>query len=66
MLHAVVVESAQRGPLWAADWILLARQTALFEDPEVRAAALPLAVDDPDLPVWTDDFSNLLGAVRWR
>jgi SAM-dependent methyltransferase len=66
MLHAVCVESAQRGPLWAADWILLARQAAPFEDPEVRAAAMPLAVDDPDLPVWTDDFSNLLGAVRWR
>ena len=66
MLQAVFVESAEQGPLWASDWILLARQTALFEDPEVKAAAVPLALDAPDLPVWTDDFSNLLGVVRWR
>lgn len=63
-LRAVLVDGRASGVLWSSDWVLVARDGALFADAEVDAAALPLAVSEPGLPVWTDAYSNLLGALR--
>jgi SAM-dependent methyltransferase len=63
-LRAVLVDARSSGGLWASDWVLVARDGALFTDAEIDAAALPLAVGEAGLPVWTDGYSNLLGALR--
>ncbi|HVQ30382.1 MAG TPA: fused MFS/spermidine synthase, partial [Vicinamibacteria bacterium] len=63
-LRAVLIDGRSTGVLWSSDWVLVARDGALFADAEVDAAALPLAVNEPGLPVWTDAYSNLVGALR--
>lgn len=63
-LRAVLVDARSSGALWASDWVLVARDGALFTDAEIDAAALPLAVREAGLPVWTDAYSNLLGVLR--
>ncbi|HSB60812.1 MAG TPA: fused MFS/spermidine synthase, partial [Vicinamibacteria bacterium] len=63
-LRAALVESQASGAIWSSDWVLAVRDDALLRDPEVDAAALPLAVGEPGLPVWTDDYSNLLGVLK--
>ncbi|MGH6922090.1 MAG: fused MFS/spermidine synthase, partial [Geminicoccaceae bacterium] len=55
---------AQRAYRNAATWVAIARSEAdlgaLADDPRWRR--MPAAAAHP----WTDDFSNLLGALRWR
>jgi len=63
-LRAVLVDGRSSGVLWSSDWVLVARDGALFADAEIDAAALPLAVSEAGLPVWTDAYSNLLGVLR--
>ncbi len=60
---ALVVWPGQDGS-WPSDWILLTREGRLLEDTQVKAAAVTLAVGDPGLPVWTDDYSNLLRVIK--
>ena len=45
--------------LWSSDWMLVARDRALFEDEVVSAATLPRLPGAGEV-VWTDDWSNLL------
>jgi len=56
--------AAQRAYRNAAAWVAIARSEAdlgaLAEDP--RWQPLPAGAAQP----WTDDFSNLIGALRWR
>ncbi len=47
---------------WASDWALLARPGMLARLPGVRQAAEP--APEPATRLWTDDYSNLLGALR--
>ncbi len=63
-LRAVLVDSPASGSVWSSDWVIVVRDDALLRDPEVDAAALPLAVNEPGLPLWTDDYSNLLLALK--
>jgi spermidine synthase len=63
-LRAVLVDARSSAVLWASDWVLVARDGALFTDAEIDAAALPLVVSGAGLPVWTDAYSNLLGVLR--
>jgi spermidine synthase len=56
--------AAQRAYRNAATWVVIARSEAalgaLADDP--RWQRMPAAAAHP----WTDDFSNLIGALRWR
>jgi spermidine synthase len=56
--------AAQRSYRNAATWVVIARDDAdlavLGDDPRWQRVAAGLA------PPWTDDFSNLIGALRWR
>jgi spermidine synthase len=56
--------AAQRAYRNAATWVVIARSEAdlgaLADDPRWRR--MPAAAAHP----WTDDFSNLIGALRWR
>jgi hypothetical protein len=63
-LRAVLVDSRASGAVWSSDWVIVVRHDALLRDPEVDAAALPLAVNEPGLPLWTDDYSNLLSVLK--
>lgn len=62
-LHALHVPSFERGVLWSSDWMLVARGTALLDDELVAAASLPPLGGRPDL-VWTDDWSDLVSALK--
>lgn len=46
------------------DWVLLSRNPVRFEAPLIASAAAPLAYDGY-MPLWTDDYSNLLRVVRF-
>jgi len=64
-LRAAVVSSPEAGnAVWSSDWILVMGEGPLLRDPELATVSLPLAVDEPGLPVWTDDWSPLVGVVR--
>jgi hypothetical protein len=62
-LRAEHVPSVERGLLWSSDWMVVTREPALLEDEVVSAATLP-ALPHADLVVWTDDWSDLLGALK--
>lgn len=45
------------------DWILLSREAESLNTPQIKAAGSDVPWR-PDLPLWTDDFSNLLSVLR--
>jgi len=50
-------------PAASSDWVLLSRDSAWLSTPEIVQAGTPLT-NDPSLPLWTDDYSNLLRVLR--
>jgi spermidine synthase len=46
------------------DWVLLSPNFTRLEDPLIAAVDAPLDYDDT-MPLWTDDYSNLLRVVRF-
>ena len=46
-----------------SDWVLISRDPALFSVAEIAQAGTPLLADN-SLPLWTDDYSNLLRVLR--
>lgn len=64
-LHAVLVhdDAAQADWLRRTDWVLVARNPQVLAREPVRAAAAPIATEPGQRP-WTDDFNNLLGALK--
>ena len=46
------------------DWVLLSRSLTRLEDPTITAVGSPVNYDD-HMPLWTDDYSNLLRVVRF-
>ncbi len=63
--RAVLVSSTgdERNGLFSAYWILASDRRDFFEDPEIKKAAQPLRGGDGLRP-WTDDYSDLLRALR--
>jgi hypothetical protein len=47
-----------------SDWILLTRDAAFFERPEIASAAKVIE-KRPGLRLWTDDYNNLLQVLRF-
>jgi hypothetical protein len=47
----------------SSDWVLLSRDPSVFSTSEIAQASTPLPIND-SLPVWTDDYSNLLRVLR--
>lgn len=64
-LELAIVDSFGRTATheWASDWALLARPGLLANMPAVQKAAERAPAGDTAL--WTDDYSNLLGVLRW-
>jgi len=49
----------------STDWVLLARDTAVLDDPRIAGRAEPL-VPVPGFSLWTDQFNNLLDVLKVR
>jgi len=64
-LEAYLVESlaTERTRLATASWMLAGRGRGWLESPELRQAARPLP-PRRDLPVWTDDYSNVFRILK--
>ncbi len=50
--------------VFASHWMLLCRDTGFWSCPEIQAAILRLPAPQTRAPLWTDQFSNLLGVLR--
>jgi hypothetical protein len=62
-LYAEHVPSVETSLLWSSDWMLVARERALLDDDILSASTLP-ASPQTGAVAWTDDWSNLLGALK--
>jgi hypothetical protein len=62
-LCAEHVPSVERSLLWSSDWVLVTRERALLDDEVISATTLP-PLPHAGAVVWTDDWSNLLGALK--
>jgi len=59
----LIEDDAKDSDLSSTDWVLVARKKTLFEHPDI--AEYTSEVEDiPGLPVWTDDFNNLLQILK--
>jgi hypothetical protein len=59
----VTAKHDEQNELSASRWILLSERDLLAGSPEIAAVATPL--DQPKVPLWTDDFHNLFQILRW-
>jgi spermidine synthase len=51
------------GLTFPSDWVLVSRNTAFLQKPEIAAYATPIATRT-GLPMWTDQFSNLFQILK--
>jgi hypothetical protein len=65
-LSGVVVEDAggDNPAIFRSRWVILARDPAAFADPRWDGYPALTTFYDPDLRLWTDDYSNLVGILR--
>lgn len=47
-------------------WLLLSRDSAFAQKPELKVASRTASVENPQARLWTDDFSALFSVLRWR
>jgi hypothetical protein len=50
--------------IFATNWVLLARQPALLENPAIARYAEPMEGYSTQVSLWTDDYSNLFQILR--
>ncbi|MGE5325766.1 MAG: spermidine synthase [Deltaproteobacteria bacterium] len=50
--------------IFRSNWILIAAQPEALASPEISRAGVPLA-SSPSFRLWTDDYSSLLGILKW-
>jgi len=64
-LHAVLVHDLAEQSDWLhrTDWVLVSRDPQALAREPIRAGAAPIATEPGQRP-WTDDFNNLLGALK--
>jgi SAM-dependent methyltransferase len=63
-LHtALFSDDAEDSDLASTDWVLVARDRALLDRPEMAKAASEIG-EIPGLGVWTDDFNNLFQILK--
>lgn len=65
-LKMAAIKSKRNVERWQspAYWMLLSRDPALFEVAEVKAALGPVDILSRRVPVWTDNYSNLVGVLK--
>jgi hypothetical protein len=47
----------------ASDWVLLCKEPNVLQSPAIATIAKPIVMQ-PGLPAWTDDFNNLVQALK--
>jgi hypothetical protein len=47
-------------------WLLLSRDSTFAQSPQLHIASRPALLENPEAPLWTDDFSALFTVLRWR
>jgi spermidine synthase len=57
-------ENDEANGILRSTWVLMTTNQEFLEMPEIRQAGLPLARTS-NFQLWTDDYSNLLGILRW-
>ena len=63
-LHAALLsDDAEDSELASTDWVLVARDRALLDRPEIAKAASEIDAI-PGLAAWTDDFNNLFRILK--
>jgi len=62
-MRARWVHSAASRLTQASDWVLLARNPVILEQPDIAAHLNGLEID-PAVALWTDDYSNLFQILR--
>ena len=61
---SIVNEDDPANGVFRSTWILIAAQPEFLALPEIRHAGVPLARTST-FRLWTDDYSNLLGILKW-
>ena len=65
-LHGVSIYSNVVGELaWSSHWILLSSSSKPLSCPEIQAAKTQDLIQAGGARLWTDDYSNLLQAIKW-
>lgn len=49
---------------FGAHWMLLSRNAVFWKTSEIQAAICPARASQKQAPLWTDQFSNLIGVLR--
>ncbi len=60
---ALITDEAENNDLAKTDWVLVSRNTALLERPEIAEFTTEIE-DIPGMRVWTDDFNNLFQILK--
>jgi hypothetical protein len=63
-LHAALIhDEAENLPWRKTDWVLVAKNKEMLQQPAIRHATTPIT-PIPSLGVWTDDFNNLFQVIK--
>jgi hypothetical protein len=60
-----ITPEAQREGKYSSHWVVMARQTRRFGKLLDDSRWLPV-LPDPERPLWTDDYSNVLSIFQWQ
>ena len=63
-MHGLLIaQDSDGGYVSSSDWVLLSESAGALSAPLIAAAAKPLRVGPPEAP-WTDDFNNIVRALK--
>jgi hypothetical protein len=61
--YAVNVYEKAEDDKTQSDWVLVARNAAVLEHPEIKAVSSPVD-EEPTWRLWTDDYNNLVQVLK--
>jgi hypothetical protein len=65
--HAMIRNAGDKSiGSYASTWMLLSKNKAFFELPEIRENRNLTQEDQPGVRIWTDDYSNLLPLIKLK
>jgi spermidine synthase len=64
-LNMIVIPTQGEGRLvFTSNWVLIARDAALLQTPAIAQRAISMDNYSTNIPLWTDDFSNLFQILK--
>ena len=65
--HAMIRNAGDKSNgSYASTWMLLSKNKVFFELPEIRKNNVSTPENQPDVRIWTDDYSNLLPLIKMK